>query len=156
MTRNLTPYDTGEILEPQLHPDHTGKVDFDNDEAGTELTLSVRPSPEDDTHVIEVEGVEPENVAIRFANGATVTFDATGTPVSTPRTFADDHEWHVAWNIDGYGSSPEQAAAKTWVELFGRTVAGDEDACVFTVTDPGTNKSVTVDLSKFDLETLID
>ena len=51
--RKLTPYDTGERLEPKLwvgstqgvgsqnDRDDWGKVDFDNDESSTELTIYV-------------------------------------------------------------------------------------------------------------------
>lgn len=80
-THALTAYDRGEILEPHLHPGHTGRVDFDNEESSTQLTLRVLPTPEGETRVIEVEGVDPQDVAIRFENGVTVTFDAAGTPV---------------------------------------------------------------------------
>lgn len=44
---NLTPYDTGEVLEPhRWRPDREdradfGKVDFDNDESATEFTIQV-------------------------------------------------------------------------------------------------------------------
>lgn len=48
MSTHLTPFDTGEILEPEFHFDNrgvkTGKVDFDNDESATILTLSAYPS----------------------------------------------------------------------------------------------------------------
>lgn len=49
---NLTPYDTGEVLEPKTHVTSTagltssnrdwfGLVDFDNDESGTEFTVKI-------------------------------------------------------------------------------------------------------------------
>ena len=48
---NLTLFDTGEALQPKPWPvssmqddDDWGKVDFDNDEKATELTLSIGPS----------------------------------------------------------------------------------------------------------------
>lgn len=43
----LTPYDTGERLEPKIWPTHRddadsyGKVDFENDESATELMIYV-------------------------------------------------------------------------------------------------------------------
>ena len=54
MSTHLTPYDTGEVLEPKLWPvrysepggsaeDRAdfGKVDFDNDESATEFTVQI-------------------------------------------------------------------------------------------------------------------
>lgn len=68
----------------------------------------------------------------------------------------DQHEWLVSWEIDSNGSSPERAAAKVWLENFGRTMAGGEDACVFIVKDSETGDSVKVDLSNFDFDSLVD
>lgn len=59
---DLTPYDTGAVLEPHVWsvPDDPasgdwGKVDFDNDEGGTDLTLRVIRDPRnDDTLIVEV------------------------------------------------------------------------------------------------------
>lgn len=53
---NLTPYDTGERLEPRpwgatALPD-AGKVDFENDESTTQLTIHVEYV--DGTHVVHV------------------------------------------------------------------------------------------------------
>lgn len=43
MTEGLTPYDTGERLEPRpwplIHRDHFGLVDFDDDEGATAFTV---------------------------------------------------------------------------------------------------------------------
>ena len=44
--QNLTPYDTGERLEPEVWPagefhDHYGKVDFDNEEGATLYTVQI-------------------------------------------------------------------------------------------------------------------
>lgn len=55
MSRNLTPYDTGQRLEPkpwspydpesdQRDDDRYGRVDYDNDEGATELTVYVEPT----------------------------------------------------------------------------------------------------------------
>lgn len=53
MVRDLTPYDTGERAEPRPWPtggnadrDDFGKVDFDNDESRTLITLWVERRPE--------------------------------------------------------------------------------------------------------------
>lgn len=48
--KTLTPYDLGTVLEPKPwgptpgEEDNWGKVDFDNDEGGTDATLRVAPS----------------------------------------------------------------------------------------------------------------
>ena len=76
------------------------------------------------------------------------------TEISEEGPYDDQHEWFVSWSIDGNGSTPEQAAARVWREVFGRTDAGPDDACVFDVMDEETNKTVTVDLSKVDLSAI--
>ena len=64
---NLTPYDTGEMLEPKLYVTSTagvtasnrgdfGKVDFENDESATVLTMSAFPSTiHDETIVVQID-----------------------------------------------------------------------------------------------------
>lgn len=64
MTNNLTPYDTGARLEPKLWVTSTsgtlgnasdfGKVDFENDESSTELTIYVEPDA-DSVNVVNIE-----------------------------------------------------------------------------------------------------
>lgn len=55
----LTPYDTGDRLEPQLWPtgdaDTFGRVDFENDEASTIATAYV--AREGDAHVLHVDNL---------------------------------------------------------------------------------------------------
>jgi hypothetical protein len=65
----LTPYDTGEMLQPELWTswrsdegwgdspvDDFGKVDFENDEGGTELTVFAHPSTiEDDVILVQID-----------------------------------------------------------------------------------------------------
>ncbi|MEO3931376.1 hypothetical protein WMO79_00990 [Micrococcaceae bacterium Sec7.4] len=70
------------------------------------------------------------------------------TEISEALPLPETHEWEIAWEVDGYGSSPEEAAARVWRDIFGRTVAGTDDACVFTVTDAESGESVRVDLSE--------
>lgn len=47
--KNLTPYDLGTVLEPrvwavpQIDTDDWGKVDFENDEGGTDATVRITP-----------------------------------------------------------------------------------------------------------------
>jgi hypothetical protein len=57
----LTPYDTGEVLEPIVwptngDPSRYGMVDFENDEGGTEMVIRVRPGYAGETEdwVIEI------------------------------------------------------------------------------------------------------
>ncbi len=68
--------------------------------------------------------------------------------ISEELPLSEEHPWTISWAIDSTGSSPEEAAAKIWREVFGRTLAGTDDACVFTVADPESGKSVKVDLSQ--------
>lgn len=70
------------------------------------------------------------------------------TEISEELPLSDDHPWTVSWQINSEASSPENAAAKVWQENFGRTTAGADDACIFTVTDTETGESVEVDLSE--------
>ncbi len=72
-TNNLTPYDTGDRLEPQLwplgeDPDSYGRVDFDNDESATVLQAKATPSDTTpDTTVLRVTGFGPGFVEIIVA-----------------------------------------------------------------------------------------
>ncbi|MFJ2662521.1 hypothetical protein [Arthrobacter koreensis] len=68
--------------------------------------------------------------------------------ISEEVTYTEDHPWEVSWQIDSTGSSPEEAAAKIWRDIFGRTAVTPDDACVFTVRDAATGESVRVDLSE--------
>lgn len=133
-------------IQAILNDPSRGKISLVGDHGGTALiTSNLEPS----SLVFGTMGIETEH--------GTIYLDPeVETVISEETPFGDHHEWQVAWTIDGHGSSPEQAAARTWIRHFGRTMASDDDACIFTVTDPGTNRSVTVDLSKFDLETLTD
>lgn len=78
------------------------------------------------------------------------------TTISEEFPLGDGHEWRVSWTIDTHGSSPERAAARVWRDTFGRAMAGSDDACFFTVTDPDTGIPVNVDLSEFDFDSLVD
>lgn len=66
--------------------------------------------------------------------------------------------WRVSWEIDGSeeATSALDAAYRVWVEIFGRTFAAKDDACVFTVTDTSTGRSAQVDLSDYDTDALFD
>lgn len=75
----LTPFDTGAVLEP--HTYGRGLVDFDNDESGTEVTLSIyRSKVEDDTFVLEVDSSLLSRLKIVVNDGTVATIDADGTP----------------------------------------------------------------------------
>lgn len=95
-------------------------------------------------------------LAIETEHGTIYLDENSDVTISEEFPRSDGHEWLVSWNIDSYGSSPERAAARVWFQSFGRTMAGNDDACSFTVTDTATGESVNVDLSEFDLESLID
>lgn len=78
-TDNLTPYDRGTRLEPQLwplgeDPDSYGRVDFDNEESRTVLTAYVER--EDDGYALHVHGMaEPLSVVVD-GGGRVVPVDA--------------------------------------------------------------------------------
>ncbi|MDP9903158.1 hypothetical protein [Arthrobacter bambusae] len=65
--------------------------------------------------------------------------------------FQTDGPYRVTWSIDGdEDSSPARAAANAWTQNFNRGAAQPcpDDACVFTVTDSKTGRSVDIDLSE--------
>jgi hypothetical protein len=70
------------------------------------------------------------------------------TEISEAFPLSEDHPWVVSWTIDSNASTPQEAAAKIWREVFGRDFAGTDDACSFTVTDVESGESVEVDLSE--------
>ena len=78
-TDNLTPYDRGNRLEPQLwplgeDPDSYGRVDFDNEESRTVLTAYVER--EADGYALHVHGMaEPLSVVVD-GGGRIVPVDA--------------------------------------------------------------------------------
>jgi len=78
-TDNLTPYDRGTRLEPQLwplgeDPDSYGRVDFDNEESRTVLTAYVER--EADGYAVHVHGMaEPLSVVVD-GGGRIVPVDA--------------------------------------------------------------------------------
>lgn len=72
-TNNLTPYDLGTRLEPQLwptgsDPESFGRVDFDNDESATVFTAYVEK--EGEGYVLHLEGVSTPLRVV--ANGVVV------------------------------------------------------------------------------------
>lgn len=75
-TRELTPYDTGEVCEPKpwrAEGDDFGKVDFDNDERATVIAgLRVVPNPGAPQFVTIEFGSNADYVTIREANGVPI------------------------------------------------------------------------------------
>lgn len=58
MTSNLTPFDTGDRLEPHVwtgaHDSDLGKVDFDDDEGRTVVTVHGERSEVDGSYVLKI------------------------------------------------------------------------------------------------------
>lgn len=80
----LTPYDTGSRLEPQLwppndDPDRAGRVDFDDDESATVLTVYAERLA-DGSHALHVELITGETNTLVTVDGVRYT------PVTTPQT----------------------------------------------------------------------
>ena len=86
-------------------------------------------------------------MSIETEHGVVYLDPETAAQISEEATYSEDHPWDVSWTIDSTGSTPEEAAAKIWREVFGRTEAGPDDACFFTVTDVVAGGSTRVDLS---------
>ncbi len=81
MTSPLTPYDNDTVYRPQpwheVGEEHRyGKVDFDNSDETTVLTLLVRPDAEG-APVIDVEIGEGQRLQL-VVNGRTVWFGVAG------------------------------------------------------------------------------
>lgn len=54
----LTAYDTGDVLEPKAWPGDTGRVDFEDPESNTILTVLAHPSPiAPEAHTLVIEQV---------------------------------------------------------------------------------------------------
>ena len=69
-TSTLTPYDTGEILEPRVHPGVTGQVDFENDESSTLITVSARPTSGNDGVTVTIDTHNDDPVTVVINEGA--------------------------------------------------------------------------------------
>ena len=64
-------------------------------------------------------------------------------------------QWHITWEIDDCDQSktPLEAAARVWIDIFGRDNVDESDACVFLVTGPGGTQTQ-VDLAEYDFTSL--
>lgn len=81
------------------------------------------------------------------------SYRKAGQPVLPPLDpEASGNDWRVAWECDSGESTPIKAAADMWVNNFNRTHAAADDSCVFTVTDPRTGQSATIDLSDYGFD----
>jgi len=94
-------------------------------------------------------------IALETEHGTVYLDPEVEVTISEETQHDEHHEWLVEWNINSCGPTPQVAAARAWAQNFGRTVAGEDDACVFTVKDPDTLNSVTIDLSDYDLDQLL-
>jgi hypothetical protein len=101
---------------------------------------------------VEDSGLVFGTLAFETEHGTVYLDPDAETTISEETPYEDQHEWLVSWTIDGYGSTPQEAAARTGRHQFGRTTAGPDDACVFQVTDSETKETVTVDLNELDLD----
>lgn len=64
------------------------------------------------------------------------------------------NNYRVTWQIDQEAKTPEEAARLVWKQVFGRTTATADQACVFTVIDGDLVHEV--DLSAIDQGTTND
>lgn len=87
------------------------------------------------TGPVEQSGLVPGTLSIETEHGVVHLAPETVAQISEEATYSEDHLWEVSWKIDSNASTPEEAAAKVWREVFGRTHAAEDDACVFTVKD---------------------
>lgn len=61
-------------------------------------------------------------------------------------------DFKVKWEIDAEGETPQDAARRVWEDVFGRSVAGPDDACIFQVENPETGETLTIDLPEYETE----
>jgi hypothetical protein len=83
MSTSLTPYDTGEILEPKVHGGTTGQVDFDNDESSTMITVSARPTAGQDGVTVTIDTHGDDKITVVVNDGAVIN-DSVDTDDDEP------------------------------------------------------------------------
>lgn len=120
-TNDLTPYDRGSRLEPQLwpfgeDPDSYGRVDFDNEESRTVLTAYVER--EADGYALHVHGLaEPLSVVVD-GGGRVVPVDAQLCDgieelLSMAERGRADFEHQAAYG--DYSAADKAAADRRWL-----------------------------------------
>lgn len=100
------------------------------------------------TGPVSQSGLVMGTLSIETEHGVVYLDPDESTVISESFPTAEDHPWIVSWMVDSDAPSAEEAAAQVWRDFFGRSVAGPDDACSFTVTDVKSGTSVEVDLSK--------
>jgi hypothetical protein len=122
MSTPLTPYDTGAMLEPRVHPGTTGQVDFDDDESTTILTLSAFPTADqDDSVTVQIDTHGSDHVKV-IINDGTVFNESIETvgPEPTAAAYAALGRF-VAATI---GSNTRDWDSNEMTEEFGRFANG--------------------------------
>lgn len=142
--RELTPYDTGAVLEPKpwmsvrtTPVENYGKVDFENDEGGTDLTIRATRNPDNSRLQVEILCHTGEEVEVNV-EGEDVR-RVTEVYVTLPKdsytghlllsgsmdaresvTLGVDSDGHVKVKVDeGMFTPPEKFTAKTYVHAEG-------------------------------------
>lgn len=118
---NLTPYDTGDRLEPQLwplgeDPDSYGRVDFDNDESATVLTAYVER--EGDGYAMHVTGMaEPLSLVVdgggRVVLVSAELVEGIDELLSMARRGREDFEHQATYG--DYTAEDRAAADRRWI-----------------------------------------
>lgn len=115
-TPELTPYDTGERLQPcrwHIQPrnlpdpeerDRYGRVDFDNDEGATMVSVHVSKDTDRDGHTLHISGAERSLMVVTDNEGPLIESPseelqkAVEEAVSRLRTPYEREEAEVFWN----------------------------------------------------------
>lgn len=90
MSQNLTPYDTGERFQPRVwvasptRPDSYGRVDFENDEGATDLTVFA--GVRDGRVVLEVEATRDIDVIVDGTSMLPVPAETGPRMISLPES----------------------------------------------------------------------
>ncbi len=109
--------------------------------------LALITGPQSLSGIMGTMAIETEHGVLYLDPEAEVTISEMYP--SLPDHFrAERGSWRVSWEIDADDSTPREAVEKTWRDYFGRTAAGPDDACVFTVSDPRGGVTMTIDLSE--------
>jgi hypothetical protein len=132
---NLTPYDRGTRLEPQLRPlgddpDSYGRVDFENEESRTILTAYVER--EGDGYAMHVHGMAEPLSLVVDGGGRVVPVDrelceGIDMLLSMARRGREDFEHQAAYG--DYTAEDRAAADRLWLlaETVGKLLAGETE-----------------------------